>query len=103
MMKNQKGDFFLHSTGAKQYDHYPIKYGTWWATPGGQIVLLWDQCKYSSSIPVEPNKTNVGLMHSASDAKSTTNPTSALEGHQAVTCKVLGRKRKKKQLVGPSP
>jgi hypothetical protein len=69
MMKNQKGEFYLHSTAAKQYDYYhPIKYGTWRATLDGQIVLLWDQCKYSSSIPLEPNKTNVCLMHSASGA-----------------------------------
>ena len=47
-------------------DHYPNKYGTWCATLDDQIILLWDQRKYSRSIPLEPNKTNVGIMRSAS-------------------------------------
>jgi hypothetical protein len=47
-------------------DHYPTKYGTWCATLDDQIILLWDQRKYSHSIPLEPNKTNVGIMRSAS-------------------------------------
>jgi len=47
-------------------DHYPTKYGTWCATLDDQIILLWDHRKYSRSIPLEPNKTNVGIMCSAS-------------------------------------
>jgi hypothetical protein len=47
-------------------DHYPTEYGTWCATLDDQINLLWDQRKYSNSIPLEPNKTNVGIMRSTS-------------------------------------
>jgi hypothetical protein len=47
-------------------DHYPTKFGTWCATLDDQIILLWDQRKYSRSIPLEPFKTNVGIMCSAS-------------------------------------
>jgi hypothetical protein len=47
-------------------DHYPTKYGSWCATLDDQIILLWDQRKYSFSIPLEPSKTNVGIMRSVS-------------------------------------
>jgi hypothetical protein len=33
------------------HDHYPIKYGTLCATLDDQIVLMWDQRRYSKSIP----------------------------------------------------
>jgi hypothetical protein len=47
-------------------DHYPTKYGAWCAILDDQIILHGDQRKYSYFIALEPNKTNVGIMRSAS-------------------------------------
>ena len=46
-------------------DHYPKRYGALCATLDDQILLMWKQRLYVRSIPLEPNKANVGIMSSA--------------------------------------
>jgi hypothetical protein len=45
-------------------DHYPKKHGTRCVTNGDSVILEWDQRKYSKTITLDPEGTNVGTIWS---------------------------------------
>jgi Reverse transcriptase (RNA-dependent DNA polymerase)/GAG-pre-integrase domain len=45
-------------------DHYPKPHGTWCATYNDSVVLQWDQCKFTRTVPLD-KKTNVALIRTA--------------------------------------
>jgi hypothetical protein len=46
-------------------DHYPTRQGTWNATDNNEIEIQWDQRKNTKEMPVDPNKTDVVTLRTA--------------------------------------
>jgi hypothetical protein len=76
-------------SGQEVQDMYHIWYGTWCATLDDKLILFWNQTRSRYSIPLEPKKTNVGIMRSAA----------GINNHYCKACVRMDRELQGRQLV----